>query len=96
MLDTKKQASSTHLSKYFQTDACLNIVGSKEGWHSEISILLTIILKYVVVVVVSIFTINNPVHGDPTDMRKSTSVFQIRTINRPKLDKRQVSEDRFL
>ena len=30
-------------------------------------------------------------HGDPTDMRESTSVFQIRTINRSKLDKRQVS-----
>ena len=31
------------------------------------------------------------VHGDPTDMRKSTSVFQIRTMNRSNLDKRQVS-----
>ena len=30
-------------------------------------------------------------HGDPTDKRESTSVFQIRTINRSKLDKRQVS-----
>ena len=30
-------------------------------------------------------------HGDPTDMRESTSVFQIRTINGSKLDKRQVS-----
>ena len=30
-------------------------------------------------------------HGDPSDMRESTSVFQIRTINRSKLDKRQVS-----
>ena len=28
---------------------------------------------------------------DPTDMRESTSVFQIRTINRSKLDKSQVS-----
>ena len=37
--------------------------------------------------------VNGPVtvHGDPTDMRESTSVFQIRTINRSKLDKRQVS-----
>ena len=26
-------------------------------------------------------------HGDPTDMRESTSVFQIRTINWSKLDK---------
>ena len=31
------------------------------------------------------------IHGDPTDMRESMSVFQIRTINRSKLDKRQVS-----
>ena len=30
-------------------------------------------------------------HGDPTDKRESTSVFQIRTINQSKLDKRQVS-----
>ena len=30
-------------------------------------------------------------HGDPTDMRESTSVFQIRTINRSKLDNRKVS-----
>ena len=34
-------------------------------------------------------------HGDPTVMRESTSVFQMRTINRSKLDKRQVSVDRF-
>ena len=27
-----------------------------------------------------------PIHGDPTDMRESTSVFQIRTINWSKLD----------
>ena len=31
------------------------------------------------------------VHRDPTDMRESRSVFQISTINRSKLDKRQVS-----
>ena len=30
------------------------------------------------------------------DMRESTSIFQIRTINRSKVDKRQVSVDRFL
>ena len=30
-------------------------------------------------------------HGDPTDMRESTSVLQIRTINRSELDKSQVS-----
>ena len=34
-------------------------------------------------------------HGVPTDMRESTSVFQIRTINLSKFDKRQVSVDRF-
>ena len=28
-------------------------------------------------------------------MRESTSVFQIRTTNRPKLDEKQVSVDRF-
>ena len=34
-------------------------------------------------------------HGDSPDMRESTSVFQIITINRSKLNKRQVSVDRF-
>ena len=29
----------------------------------------------------------NQFHGDPTDMRESTSVFQVRTINWSKLDK---------
>ena len=33
-------------------------------------------------------------HGDPTDMRESTSVFQIRTINWSKLDKLQESVNR--
>ena len=34
-------------------------------------------------------------HGDPTDMRELTSAFHIRTINQSKLNKRQVSVDRF-
>ena len=33
------------------------------------------------------FEIRTYLHGDPTDMRESTSVFQIRTINWSKLDK---------
>ena len=38
---------------------------------------------------VYVFTTNHHLkeHGDPTDMRESTSVFQIRTINWSILDK---------
>ena len=38
----------------------------------------------------------NGLHGDPTDMRESTSVFQIRMINWSKLDKWQESVNRFV
>ena len=42
--------------------------------------------RTVIIVVFPILSI----HEDPTDIRESTPVFQISTINRSKLDKRRV------